>query len=251
MSMEHMQEDENAGLTSTEDVQEQSIEQSQQPVTQQKDKDAVTKEDNLRLLRYRAESAERLQKERDEAVYKLRELEARNSTAQQPQQRHEELDIEDEGLVEGKHIKKLSNEIKELKQQLQQQYSQSNTMAVETKLKAQFPDIDAVLSKENIDILRATEPEFVQTIDADSNSYTKLVSAYKFIKNSGIYKDPDMYKQDIDRIQANSRKPKPLSSIPIQQGNSPLNNANAFANGLTPDLKKRLYAEMMEAAKSK
>ena len=246
--MERMQEDENVESQSTEEVQEQPIEQPQQPVVQQKDKDTTTKEDNLRLLRYRAENAERLQKERDEAIYKLRELEARNSAAQQ---QHEDFNVEDEGLVEGKHLKKMYNEIKELKQQLQQQNSQSTNMAVETKLKTQFPDIDSVLSKENIDILRATEPEFVQTIDADTNSYTKLVSAYKFIKNSGIYKEPDMYKQDIDRIQANARKPKPLSSIPTQQGNSPLNNANAFANGLTPDLKKRLYAEMMEAAKNK
>lgn len=248
--MERMLEEENvASQQPEESQQEQPVEQPQQ-VEQPKQEQQSVKEENIRQLRYRAESAERLQKERDEAIFKLRELEARNAPAP-AQNNDEDFNVDDEGLVEGKHLKKMYNHIKKLETQLQQQTSQSTNIAVEARLKSQYPDIDNVLSKENIEILRATEPELVQTLDADTNSYTKLVSAYKFIKNSGIYKEPEMYKQDIDRIQANSKKPKPLSSIPTQQGNSPLNNANAFANGLTPELKKRLYAEMIEASKNR
>jgi hypothetical protein len=52
------------------------------------------------------------------------------------------------------------------------------------------------------------------------------------------------------RAQKNAAKPKPLASVNPQQGDSPLSKANAFANGLTDDLKKQLRKEMEDARRS-
>jgi len=227
----------------TEQVEQQEeVVQEQQPDTSHKIQ--TNKEENLRLIRMKAEQADRLQKERDDALFRLREYEARYNQQQPQQPVDDTFNVDDDGLVEGKHLKKMYNQMKKLEAQLSQQTQASTSIAVEARLKAQFPDIDAVLSKENIETLRATEPELMQTLDSDTNSYTKLVTAYKFIKNSGIYKDSDMYNKDIERIQNNARKPKPLSSIATQPGNSPLTSANAFANGLTPELKKKLAEDV-------
>ncbi len=49
------------------------------------------------------------------------------------------------------------------------------------------------------------------------------------------------------RIQKNASKPKPLASVNPQQGDSPLSRANAFANGLTEELKDQLRKEMSES----
>jgi hypothetical protein len=51
--------------------------------------------------------------------------------------------------------------------------------------------------------------------------------------------------------QKNASKPKPLASVSPQQGDSPLSRANAFANGLTPELQKQLRQEMEEARKNR
>jgi len=66
------------------------------------------------------------------------------------------------------------------------------------------------------------------------------------VKKLGIYK-PDNYEKDRAHVATNANKPRSSASISPQQGDSPLSNANAFADGLTPELKKKLYAEMLEA----
>jgi len=52
-------------------------------------------------------------------------------------------------------------------------------------------------------------------------------------------------------VQANTAKPRPLTSVSPQSGESPLSRANAFAEGLTPELKKNLFKEMQEAKKNR
>ena len=62
----------------------------------------------------------------------------------------------------------------------------------------------------------------------------------------GIYRE-DNYSKDRDKAQSNASKPKPLASVSPQQGDSPLSRANAFANGLTDELKSQLRKEMEQA----
>ena len=58
-----------------------------------------------------------------------------------------------------------------------------------------------------------------------------------------------MIEADKRKAQENSAKPRPMASVSPQQGESPLSHANAFANGLTPELQKQLWKEMQDAKK--
>lgn len=199
-------------------------------------------QESFKQLRAAKLKAER---ERDEL---LRQIQAQ-SAAQAPQE-DEDVNLDADALVEGKHYKKMQAKIKRLEQRLENSYQQSTQTAVEAKLKAQYPDFDKIVSGENIAQLRDQYPEIAATLHSTADIYSKAVSAYTMIKRLGIAQD-DVYQEDRLKAQANAAKPRPLASVSPQQGDSPLSRANAFANGLTDDLKKQLHKEMMEAMKNK
>ena len=58
-----------------------------------------------------------------------------------------------------------------------------------------------------------------------------------------------MKQNDKAKAVINAQKPRPLTSISPQQGDSPLSKANAFANGLTPELQAQLLKEMKQSMK--
>ena len=182
---------------------------------------------NFRNLRQQKEQAE---KERDEA---LRALQAKSVAPAS----EENFNLASDDLVEGKHLKAQQKKLQELEGQV-----------MEAKLRAQYKDFDTVVSKENIDKLKEKYPQVAKTIGQSGDLYGKAVSAYTTIKEFGIHVE-DTHQEDRERAQANSAKPRPLASVSPQQGDSPLSHANAFANGLTNDLKTQLRKEMEEARK--
>jgi len=204
--------------------------------------------ENIRLLRKRAEQAERIERERDDALRRLKEFEAQKEMASQAPE-DDELTIGPDDLAEGKHLSKVTKKIKKLEEQLLAQQQQSATMSTEALLKAKYADFDAVVSKENIEALRENYPEIAETIGASQNIYSKAVSAYTMIKKLGIHVE-DLYTADKAIAQKNAAKPKPLASVSPQQGDSPLSRANAFANGLTEELKVQLRKEMEDARRA-
>lgn len=188
------------------------------------------------------------ERERDEAIRRAQELESRYGTMRQqaPEEETPEIVIGNDELAEGKHLKALLNKISKLEKQQQQYQSQSSSSIVESRLKMEYPDIEKVVSKENIEILGIQYPELAATINESSDLYKKAVSAYTLIKKLGIQPE-DTYEPDRIRAATNAAKPRPLTSVNPQQGDSPLSHANAFANGLTDELKASLLKEMMGA----
>ena len=216
-----------------------------QDVVQTQEQQTSQKEHNFNELRAKADKVAR---ERDEALKRLQELEQAR-LAQQPQQQPEpDYSLRDDDLVEGKHLSKYDKKIKELEKQVQSYQQQSSEIAVEAKIKAQYNDFDKVVNNETVAALRETYPEIAETINSSSNLYSKAVSAYTMIKNLGIYKE-DIYTKEKQLVQQNNTKPRSVASVAPQQGDSPLSRANAFANGLTSDLKEQLRREMLEARK--
>lgn len=225
-----------------ETTQEQPAqEQPQQEVKPQETEQAK----NFRTLRERAQQLER---ERNEAYARMQELEAKNKP--QPVAQDEDFSINDSDLAEGKHLKKLHNEIKSLKSELQKNYQASSEMAIEARLKAQYGDFDKVVNSENIAQLQTMHPEIANTLMSSTDLYSKGASAYKLIKQFGIGQ-ADPYQQEKQTAQRNAAKPRPLASLSPQQGESPLAHANAFANGLTEDLKSQLWKETIAAMKQR
>lgn len=199
-------------------------------------------------LRAQKEQAER---ERDEAMRILRAMESQKPQ-KQAQPEHEDIpdfSMNDDDLVEGKHVKKIVQELREVRKEMNSYKQQSHEMTAETKLKMQYPDFDKVVNNENLAALTAAEPEIAASLHYNPDLFTKAVAAYKAIKKSGIYVE-DTFVADRQAAQKNAAKPRPLSSLSPQQGESPLTKANAFAQGLTPELQKQMLKEMNDARKN-
>lgn len=205
---------------------------------------------NFRAIRERMQKAER---ERDEALKMAKKLSEMHEQYQKPvvqEQPHDtddsdNLGINDDDLVEGKHLGKVAKKMRELQKQLKQYEKQSSMAATEAKLKAQYPDFDQVLSRDNIETFRYAYPELAATVDSTQDVYTKAVSAYTLIKKFGVYAP----QAERERVAKNIAKPRPLSTVAPQQGDSPVSRANAFANGLTKDLQEQMWKEMRDARK--
>lgn len=210
-------------------VNEQNEEsQENSEATKQEENSKKDKEYNFARLR---EEQEQLKRERDEYARKLKEYEESKKAAQE-----EEDDDDDDPY--SKKLKQLERQVKEF----QTATAAQNT---ELKLKSEYPDFYNVVNEKNIAALRKEYPELASTIQSSGDLYTKAVSAYTAIKKFGIVTDQNSTKQ----VNNNTTKPRPTSSISPQESGSPLTQANAFANGLTSDLKKQLFQEMLDCAK--
>lgn len=185
-------------------------------------------------------------RERDELALKLEQVSNRDMPSRVEEEPEEDLSykVDDDALVEGKHLSKVDKKIRKLEQQLQQYQQQTALSATEIRLKTQYTDFDEVVSAENVEVLRRQYPELAVSINANPDMYSKAVSAYTMIKKLGIAQVPDTFEGDKQQAQKNAMKPRPLSSVSPQQGDSPLSRANAFASGLTPELKNQLLKEM-------
>ena len=204
-------------------IQEQAaVEETTQETPIQAEQKASSAEKNFAQLR---ESKERAERERDEALQRMRAYEAQ--AQQKPVKQLREDDIPEWGDV--------SREL--------QRIEASNS---EMRLKVQYPDFDAVVTQENIRTLREQHPEIAAMLSSSGDIYTKGSSAYKIIKNMGIAQDQTSL-QEKEIAQRNAAKPRPLSSVSPQQGDSPLSNVNAFANGFTKEERARLWKEMQDA----
>jgi hypothetical protein len=227
---------------STETQEEQTVE-AKQPEPQQESNSSR----NIRVMR---EAKERAERERDEVVKLLQERERQTQTQrnQQVVQEDEDVNLAPDEIAEGKHLSKFGKKIKRLEDQLNAYHKQSSEASIEAKIKAQYPDFDRVVSRDNLSLLQAAYPELVQTIHTASDLYSKGVTAYTLIKKFGIDAPGN---EEEDRLKKNMAKPRSVASISPQQGDSPLTRANPFAQGLTEDVKKQLYKEMTEAARNK
>ncbi len=198
---------------------------------------------NLTILREKAEQAER---RAQEAERLLQQYSSQKQQEYEQEDEPEDISLDEDSLVEGKHLAKVYKEVRQLKNQLKQYEQKSTVSAVELKLKAQYPDFDNVVSGENLANLKAAYPEIAQTINSSSDLYSKAVSAYTMIKKLGISEPVDVYSDDKARALKNAAKPRSMASISPQQGESPLSKANAFATDgtLSKDLKDQLWKEM-------
>lgn len=191
----------------------------------------------LKRLKQQAE------RERDEL---RRQLEA-----QKPKE--EDFEIDPNEIPEGKHLVKINQELKKVKKELYETKEQTRVReqrayeaAAEARLHAEYPDINRILRQENLQALAQKHPMLAASIDANPDLYSKAVATYDAIKNLGIAGNTELNDYNENRIKENMSKPRSLSAVAPRNDN-PLTRANAFANGLTPELQKALRKEMTEA----
>lgn len=229
----------------TENVSEEVVqppeEQSAQSLnTQETSNEPVeesSKEHNFKQLREVNKQLEERLRKSEETIETIVGNNSQQQIPAPPQE--EELGAED--LAEGRHLKKLEAKFEKLLYQKEME-------AIPSRLKAKFEDFDEVVTKENLEKLKKTEPELFQTINSGDNFYATGVSAYKTLKSLGYAQDQEDIMKQKDHVHANHKKPLSAQAI---KGQGALHEANIFANGLTPELKKQLQKEMVEAAKAR
>ena len=136
-----------------------------------------------------------------------------------------------------------------MEKKLAQYESKSSESIIEAKIKSELPDFDAVVNSENINRLNQEFPEIATTLRDTKDLYSKATAAYKIMKKFGIYRDKT-YDHEKAIAMKNVAKPRTVTSLNPQQGDSPLSKANAFANGLSKDLQAQLLKEMSNARKN-
>ncbi len=230
------------------EVQEQVVEEipQEQPEVQQippseQPKPVQEPTDAQKSFRELRSQKEQIQRERDEMQRRLKEFESKAES--------EEIVVGDDDIVEGKHLTKTVKELRKLKEEVRTYKEQASLLSIESRIKNTYSDFDRVVTLDNIEKLKSQYPELGASLEATPDLYSKAVSAYTLIQRLGI-NESDPYMQDKIKAQANAAKPRPLASVSPQQGGNPIEKANAFANGLTPELKEQLRKEMIEAQKN-
>lgn len=215
--------------------EEQAVEAQNTQETPPKEVDENNKDYNFKQLREVNKQLEERLKKSEDFIQTIAEKQQEKT----PPESEEELGEDD--LVEGKHLKKALSKIEKM-------LYQKELDAIPDKLKNKFENFDQVVTKENLEKLKDSEPELYQTIRSGDDLFSKGVAAYKTIISLGYAGDEENIMKQKDQVHANHKKPLSAQAI---KGHGALHEANVFANGLTPDLKKQLQKEMAEAVKAR
>ncbi|CAB4121283.1 hypothetical protein UFOVP9_55 [uncultured Caudovirales phage] len=256
-------------------AQEEDAPEVREEIVQEVDEDAeldqpvkpeTNREYNMRIMR---EELAREKRERETAERERDRWHQQAMTKSQVEYEEDEYEeeeeeevffkrnnLEDDSLVEAKHLKELLRRDKEREKRqlkLEQEYrSEISRMKVSNSL----PDFDLVCSNENFTQLRQMNPVLAQTIYNMPDSYEKKELAYTMVKQLGIYKDnkqeiglPSTRSDNKDQALKNAFKPRVSASVSPQKSESPLMRANAFASGRSKELDAIALREMREASR--
>lgn len=216
-----------------------AVEQPQEPQEPQETPQQL----RFRELRERMLKAEW---EREQLTKRLASLETERTPRQVEQEEDLDLGIAPDELLEGKHLDKIIKAVeKRSEAKFRQQQAQTMQTMVETRLKAEIPDLDAVVNSETIAKLQAEYPDIASSIYSNPDLYSKAKAAYTMITKLGLANPVD-YSQDKQRIKQNLAKPKHVSSINTRP--SALSQAESFESStLSDQTKEQLWKEMRKA----
>jgi hypothetical protein len=209
----------------------QSTEQSAQekPQTQSES----DKEYNFKQLRERQRQTE---EQLDFYKRQVEQLTPKTEEAETPS-------VGEDDLLEGRHYKMLQKEISRLGEEIKRKEME----AIPDRLKSRFSDFNDVVTKENVEKLKKSEPELYATITSTNDLFAKGVSAYKALMGLGYYKPKEDFSREKKQVEANANKPLSVQAL---KGQGALHEAHSFSEGLTPELKKKLQEEMAAAIKA-
>ncbi len=220
------------------DTQEQKVEEKKEEAQKES-----PKEYNMRQMRERLEASERRAKDLEE------QMKQRSAIPQQQTQSQESDDIQigDEDLIEGKHLKKyVSSTIQKYERKLEEMERRSAEVAAENRLKAQYQDFDSVMNEENFKNLATLYPEDYRSVVSNPDIYSKGKTAYNMIKRYGIVENAY---EDVDRrLSENKNKPRAAASISPQSSDTPLARVGDYdRRTLTEERKEQLRQQVAEA----
>lgn len=143
--------------------------------------------------------------------------------------------------------RKLYREIKSLKGEITRNRERTSDSDID-RLRSKFKDFDEVMDPENIGYLKQNNPSLAKAVARlQDEPYEQGLAAYEAIKNTSWYRDKHSNLEEKLKIEQNTKKPTSVQAVKKQGG--ALGDANRFAAGLTPELKKQLQQEMAQARK--
>jgi translation initiation factor 2B subunit (eIF-2B alpha/beta/delta family) len=196
---------------------------------------------NWKETRRKMQELERKAREQEELIQRL-------STPKAALQDDELDKLGDEDIVTKAQAKKLAAKMAE--EIAQRVIKQREDSTVEERLSNKFEDFNQVVTRENIELLKETEPELAMSLSQNTDPYLQGVAAYKLMKRLGIGGE-DMPKEPTkEKKKALENSQKPLSVNAVTK-TSAIGNAHMFENGLTKELKKQLQEEMRIAIRGR
>lgn len=204
-------------------VQEQQ-DHSESPSTNQEN----SQDKNWRAMREQMEELKRYSQRLESEVQRMR-------APPPPQQVEEEINASEDDLSTVGLTRKLAK--KEAQSIVKEFMTKKEAEFAEQMARLKYPDYDAVVSNDNLQRLVQTAPELAKMLMNNPDP----VGAYKLLKQVSLGS------QEAAQLKENQAKPRSVQSV---GQTSALSQANAFAQGLTPDLRKQLWNEMQEAIKA-
>ncbi len=180
-----------------------------------------------------------------EQIAQLRE-EKEASRNPEPKAAEPSQELGEDDLVEGRHLNAHFKKIEEM-------FLRRERNSVPDQLRTKHADFDSVVSNENVENFRQTEPELFEALQAQDpdllsgrETYSKGVALYKMMKSCGYGNSTSA--ETKAKIESNMSKPGNVQSV--QGGNTALSEAQILSTqGLTQSLKEKYYREAVEATK--
>lgn len=191
--------------------------------------------------RRRMQELERMAREQADEIARLK-------TPPRVEEEDDLATLADDDIVTAAQARKLAQKM--ARQVAEEVVRKKDVESLDDRVKAKFPDYDQVVSMDNIELLKQQEPELALSIHAmASDPYAQAIAAYKLMKKLGlgIREEQRTMSKDKQKAIQNAKKPVPVQSVAKQ---SAIGMAHQFENGLTPELRKQLWAEMQAARKA-
>ncbi len=208
--------------------EELNVTENQSAVQAQEQEIKSEREYNFKVMRERAEAAER----------RAAEIEARYAKPA-VQQSHDD----DSDLVEKRYVRRLERELEEARNQREA----DKAALSERLLRQSYQDFDDVVTTENIQKLARRKPAIYRSIQANPDMFDKGETAYDSIK---AFLKEEKRTEITARLEANDSKPKATSSVapqPPATGLASMHNYQQDADGrrrLSPDRIKEIQKQM-------
>lgn len=223
-----------------------------QDIQKEHSKKDSNSDQNWRLMRDRAEAAERRSQELERMVQQNLNQNQSSQKIHLIEDEDDDSDISDDSYVEGRQYKKqlkaVKKELKETRRQFQEIAIRTATDQAEFKLKTQFSDFDSVVTKDNLEKLEMAKPSLYRSILATQDIYDRGYTAYEMIKASGMVQESPYEDQD-RRLEENRAKPRAAANISPQSSETPLTRVGDYDRRILTEERKRQLLKQVEEAK--
>lgn len=215
--------------------------QSQERVPEQTE--MSDKEINFAAMR---QANDELKKELAETKRFVQEIMAQREQPANVQQLQEEVDeleqiANDEWLTKEQSMK-LADKRAQLavEKALEAERSRQAQEALPGRIKQEMPDFDQVVSKENVEYLKAQKPHLAQVLAATTDHYAQAKAAYDAIQ---AFCPSAQVSRDKKAVERNAHRPGSLD----QTGPARVSDGDPLR--LTPSTRQQLWKEMQEYAR--